>query len=386
MALMETYTRWPIVPTEGKGTRIWDQSGREYLDFTSGIGVVNIGHCHPHVVQRVERQLHALWHVSNLFPISAQEALARRLTEASGLGAAFFCNSGAEANEAAIKLARKAANSPRPEIVTFTQSFHGRTLATLTATGQDKVKDGFQPLVPGFVTVPWGDVKALDSAMSPHTAAVMLEVVQGEGGVRPADAVWLKRVEQLCRERGSLLVVDEVQTGMGRTGTLFAYESYDIQPDVVTLAKGLGNGFPVGCLLAASEVAAHFGPGSHGSTFGGNPLAMEAGLAVLDVLQQPGFLDDVKAKGQTLKSRLQHRLQSHPLVSEIRGRGLMVGIALNEPRTQELIASAQKEGLLVLAAGPDVLRLLPPLTVSEAELDQAVDLLTRAFTAVGVGE
>ena len=248
------------------------------------------------------------------------------------------------------------------------------------------MKDGFQPLVPGFVTVPWGDVKALDSAMSPHTAAVMLEVVQGEGGVRPADAVWLKRVEQLCRERGSLLVVDEVQTGMGRTGTLFAYESYDIQPDVVTLAKGLGNGFPVGCLLAASEVAAHFGPGSHGSTFGGNPLAMEAGLAVLDVLQQPGFLDDVKAKGQTLKSRLQHRLQSHPLVSEIRGRGLMVGIALNEPRTQELIASAQKEGLLVLAAGPDVLRLLPPLTVSEAELDQAVDLLTRAFTAVGVGE
>lgn len=390
MALMQTYTRWSIDPVKAEGLRIWDRNGNEYLDFAAGIGVVNVGHCHPHVVARVEKQLHTLWHVSNLFPIQAQEALAHRLTEASGLGAAFFCNSGAEANEAAIKLARKATHEKRgithPEIISFTQSFHGRTLATLTATGQDKVKDGFSPLPEGFVTVPWGDLQTLKDAVTPNTAAVMLEVVQGEGGVRPAEANWLRAVADLCREQGLLLMIDEVQTGMGRTGTLFAHEQFGIQPDVVTLAKGLGNGFPVGCLLATEAVATHFSPGSHGSTFGGNPLAMEAGLAVLDILQEPGFLDGVQKKGTLLQQELHKHLGSSPLVSNIRGIGLMVGIALHEAQVAQLIPKIQQQGLIVLPAGADVIRLLPPLTVSEAEINQAVqilaDVLANAKTTV----
>lgn len=389
MALIETYTRWPIVPVKAEGTHVWDEAGRKYLDFTSGIGVVSVGHCHPQVVQRVEQQLHKLWHVSNLFPIPAQEKLAERLTEASGLYAAFFCNSGAEANEAAIKLARKVGHEMKgieqPEIMTFTQSFHGRTLATLTATGQDKVKDGFTPLPPGFRTVRWGDISALEQALTPNTVAVLLEVVQGEGGVRPADQAWLQRVEQLCRDNGMLLMIDEVQTGMGRTGALFAHEHYGIRPDVVTLAKGLGNGFPVGCLLATSKAAAHFGPGSHGSTFGGNPLAMEAGLGVLSVLQQPGFIDEVKEKGHALHAALTATLDSHPLVTEVRGLGLMLGIVLNEPRAPELIAAARHKGLLVLPAGTDVVRLLPPLIVSETEIEQAVEILTQVFAATEAG-
>ena len=379
MALMQTYTRWSIEPVKAEGARIWDRDGREYLDFAAGIGVVNVGHCHPHVVARVEKQLHTLWHVSNLFPIQAQEALAQRLTEASGLGAAFFCNSGAEANEAAIKLARKAAHEQKgivcPEIISFTQSFHGRTLATLTATGQDKVKDGFAPLPDGFVTAPWGDLQALKEAVTPSTAAVMLEVVQGEGGVRPAEGDWLRAVAELCREQDLLLMIDEVQTGIGRTGTLFAHEQFGIQPDVMTLAKGLGNGFPVGCLLATETVAAHLTPGSHGSTFGGNPLAIVAGLAVLDILQGAGFLDSVQNKGTLLKEELYKQIGSSPLVREIRGLGLMVGIALHEAQVAQLIPKIQQHGLIVLPAGTDVIRLLPPLTVSEGEINQAVQIL-----------
>lgn len=383
MALMQTYTHWPIEPVKAAGSRIWDRDGREYLDFTSGIGVVNVGHCHPHVVERVEKQLHTLWHVSNLFTIPAQELLARRLVQASGLGAAFFCNSGAEANEAAIKLVRKAAHETkgmtRPEIISFSQSFHGRTLATLTATGQDKVKNGFAPLPEGFVTTKWGDLQHLHNALTPQTAAVFLEVVQGEGGVRPVGADWLREVGQFCREHGLWLIVDEVQTGMGRTGKFFAHEWYGIKPDLITLAKGLGNGFPVGCLLATAEAAMHFTPGSHGSTFGGNPLAMEAGLAVLDVLQQPGFLDTVQEKGAQLKRSLSEQLGPSPLVKEIRGLGLMLGIVLHEPQVARLIPLIQRQGLLVLPAGPHVVRLLPPLTVSESEIEQAVDVLANVL-------
>lgn len=382
MALMETYTRWSIAPVKGEGTRLWDQDGHEYLDFTSGIGVVNVGHIHPQVVKRVNQQLHDLWHVSNLFQIPAQVSLAERLTQASGLDAAFFCNSGAEANEAAIKLARKAADAEHPKIISFTQSFHGRTLATLTATGQDKVKDGFDPLPEGFVTVEWGDVTALRQAITPDTAAVLMEMVQGEGGLRPATPAWAEAVERVCRENDVLLIVDEIQTGMGRTGTMFAYESYGVKPDLVTLAKGLGNGFPIGCLLATNDVATHFNPGSHGSTFGGNPLAMAAAHGVLDVLEQPSFLDDVKKKGDALCRLLEERLKVHPLVAEIRGRGLMVGIQLVQSRAAECIQAAQQEGLLILPAGPDVLRLLPPLTVSETELTQAVERLTASFAAL----
>ncbi|WP_074011201.1 acetylornithine transaminase [Numidum massiliense] len=383
MALMATYTRWPITLVKGEGAYVWDDAGRQYLDFTAGIGVVNVGHCHPHVVQALEKQAHQLWHVSNLFTVPAQEELAARLTADSHLDAAFFCNSGAEANEAAIKLARKVASERKgieaPEIVTFTHSFHGRTLATLTATGQEKVKQGFAPLPSGFETVLWGDAAALAEALKPHTAAVMLEVVQGEGGLRPADSAWLHQVAELCRARDVLLIVDEVQTGMGRTGTLFAHEMYDFAPDIVTLAKGLGNGFPIGCTLATKEVAQHFGPGSHGSTFGGNPLAMASAHAVLDVLTAEGFLTEVKQKGEWLKAALAEQLHSHPLVADVRGHGLMLGIALREPRAAELIAALQGQGMLVLPAGADVVRLLPPLVVTEEQLKEAVDLLKAAF-------
>lgn len=389
MALIETYTRWPIEPVKAAGTHIWDREGREYLDFTSGIGVVNVGHCHPHVVQSVEKQLHTLWHVSNLFTIPAQEMLAQRLTEASHLDAAFFCNSGAEANEAAIKLVRKAAHETqgisRPEIISFTRSFHGRTLATLTATGQDKVKNGFAPLPDGFVTVQWGDIKDLQNAVTPNTAAVLLEVVQGEGGVLPAVVDWLHEVAQFCYDHHIWLIVDEIQTGMGRTGTLFAHEQFGIKPDVVTLAKGLGNGFPIGCLLATADAAAHFTPGSHGSTFGGNPLAMQAGLAVMDVLQQPGLLNAVQQKGEKLKDDLAERLSASPYVKDVRGLGLMVGIVLHKPQAAQLIPLIYQQGLLVLPAGADVIRLLPPLTVSEAEIEQAVDTLANVLVKTKVG-
>lgn len=391
MALMNTYTRWPIAPVKGEGTRLWDAEGRSYLDFTAGIGVVNIGHNHPQVAERLKRQLHKLWHVSNLFTIPAQEALAERLTAASGCDAAFFCNSGAEANEAAIKLARKAAHEKKgityPELITFNQSFHGRTLATLTATGQDKVKSGFGPLPTGFVTVEWEDIDALKRALSSATIGVMLEVVQGEGGVRPARKAWLKEVERLCREHDILLIVDEVQTGMGRTGTLFAFEAYGIEPDIITLAKGLGNGFPLGCLLAKADVAAHFGAGSHGSTFGGNPLAMEAGLGVLDVLEQPGFLDEVKAKGDMLHSMLKDRVltSARTRVKDVRGRGLMAGIVLDEPQAAACVTAAQAKGLLVLPAGDEVIRLLPPLTVTEAEIAEAVDVLADVCAQAQAG-
>lgn len=383
MALMATYSRWPIAPVKGEGVRLWDEDGREFLDFTAGIGVVNVGHRHPKVVERVERQLHKLWHVSNLFVISAQEQLAVRLTHNRHLAKAFFCNSGAEANEAAIKLARKAAferkGISRPEIVTFTQSFHGRTLATLTATGQDKVKHGFAPLPEGFRTVAWGDLGALEQAFTKQTAAVLLEVVQGEGGVRPADGDWLRGVARLCQAKGALLIVDEVQTGMGRTGRLFAYEQYAIKPDVVTLAKGLGNGFPIGCVLATEDVAAHFGPGSHGSTFGGNPLAVEAGLGVLDVLEAPGFLNEVQEKGEWFLAHLRHRLAGNALVHDVRGLGLMLGIALRQPQAAAIVKAAQAKGLLVLPAGDAVVRLLPPLTVTREQLQQGADILADVF-------
>jgi acetylornithine/N-succinyldiaminopimelate aminotransferase len=385
--LFPTYRRYDIRAAKGEGAYLWDEAGNRWLDFTSGLAVCNLGHCHPRVTEAVQKQLETLWHVSNLFHIPLQEEVAGILTEASGLGAVFFCNSGAEANEAAIKLARKAAREKRgierPHIITFQGSFHGRTLATLTATGQEKVKTGFAPLPEGFVTVSFGDLDAVKQAVDEKTAAVTLELVQGEGGVRPADPAFVAELYRFCREREILFMVDEVQTGMGRTGALFAFERYGVTPDVVTLAKGLGNGIPVGAMMARSELAPVFGPGSHASTFGGNPLAMAAARAVLQEVRRPELLENVRKQGERLLVSLREKLDGHPSVKAIRGLGLMVGIELTD-EAAPVIDRAREQGLLVLPAGPRVVRLLPPLIVTEEMIDRAVKILADSVTAMEV--
>lgn len=385
--LFPTYQRYNVRVAKGEGAWLWDEAGNRWLDFTSGLAVCNLGHCHPRVVEAVQKQLETLWHASNLFHIPLQEEVAGILTETSGLGAVFFCNSGAEANEAAIKLARKAARQLRgieqPTIITFQGSFHGRTLATLTATGQEKVKTGFAPLPEGFVTVPFGDLEGVKRAVDDNTAAVMLELVQGEGGVRPADPAFVAELSRFCRDREILLMVDEVQTGMGRTGTLFAFQQYAVTPDVVTLAKGLGNGIPVGAMMARSELIPVFGPGSHASTFGGNPLAMAAARAVLGEIRRPELLSHVRAQGERLLSSLREKLKDHPLVRDIRGLGLMIGIELTK-EAAPVIHRAREQGLLVLPAGPRVIRLLPPLIVTEEMVDRAVDVLADSVSVLEV--
>ena len=384
--LMNNYTRWPIRLVKGKGNTVWDEQGNEYLDCTSGIAVTSLGHVPPRVSERLQQQLGQLWHTSNLFEHPLQEQLAGKLAALSGLDRAFFCNSGAEANEAAIKLARrwqqKVKGEQRYEIITFQQSFHGRTLATLTATGQDKVKDGFAPLPEGFVTVPYNDLAALTEAISARTCAVMLELVQGEGGVTPADPAWVRALAQLCAKTGVLLIIDEVQTGIGRTGTWFAYQQYGIKPDIVSLAKGLGSGFPVGAILAREEVGEAFSPGTHGSTFGGNPLAMAAGLATIEVIEQERLLERVNELSRYLLSRLERIKQAHPAkVADVRGKGLLLGVELTQP-VADVLAYMREKRVLALQAGPQVIRLLPSFVSTEAELDRLAEVLDAAIAAV----
>lgn len=308
-AVFPTYPEGMIRPVKGKGCWVWDEKGNSYLDFTSGIGVNLLGHVPEEVKKKVIEQLDQIWHTSNLFTISPQMELAKKLTEISGLDYVFFGNSGAEANEAAIKLARryqqKVKNRQRYQIITFQQSFHGRTLATLTATGQMKVKDGFDPLPYGFVTIPYGDIEAFDKAVTHETAAVMLEVIQGEGGIYQADPIWLSHLEQVAKEHDILLMVDEVQTGMGRTGEWFGFQNYPIKPDVITLAKGLGSGFPIGAMLGSEKTKEAFSLGSHGSTFGGNFIVTTAALATIETLQKKEILSHVKEIGDDLKEQLQ---------------------------------------------------------------------------------
>ncbi len=383
--LMNNYARWPIRLVKGKGNTVWDDTGKAYLDFTSGIAVTSLGHVPPGVTERLHRQLDTLWHCSNLFHQPLQEQLAEKLAALSGLDRAFFCNSGAEANEAAIKLARRYAQrvkgENRYEVITFHQSFHGRTLATLTATGQDKVKDGFAPLPEGFVTIPYNDWESLRAAVNEKTCAVMLELVQGEGGVIPADPDWVQAIRRLCDEQGLLMLVDEVQTGIGRTGTWFAFQQYGVKPDVVSLAKGLGSGFPVGAILAAEAAAEAFAPGSHGSTFGGNPLAMAAGLATLETIEQENLLERVNRLHQVLVAGLKRIASAHPdKVEAIRGKGLLLGLGLNRP-VADVIAAAREKGVLVLQAGPQVIRLLPSFVTTEAEIERVVEVLDEALKA-----
>ncbi|AGA56430.1 acetylornithine/succinylornithine aminotransferase [Thermobacillus composti KWC4] len=382
-ALFPTYARFPIALVKGQGSWLWDDQGNKYLDFMCGLAVTNLGHVPAQVKEALVKQLDELWHVSNLFGIPGQEEAARLLTENSHAGAVFFCNSGAEANEAAIKLARRynknVLKNGRYEIITFKQSFHGRTLATLTATGQDKVKDGFDPLPPGFVTVPMHDEQALREAITDKTAAIMLEMVQAEGGIITVDPAFVKTIVRLCEAHGLLLIVDEVQTGMGRTGKLFAFQHYGIEPDIFTLAKGLGSGFPVGAMLAKSGLAEAFGPGSHASTFGGTPIAMAAVKATIETMLAENAPQRAAESGEYLKSRLKEKLAGSPIVREVRGLGLIVGIECAEP-VAGFVSEIHRRGLLVVTAGPNVIRLLPNLLVTREEIDHAVDILAGVLT------
>lgn len=382
-ALFPTYARFPVTLVKGRGSWLWDDEGKRYLDFMCGLAVTNLGHVPENVKEALVRQLDELWHVSNLFHNPNQEAAAKLLTANSHADAVFFCNSGAEANEAAIKLARRyhrnVLKNDRYEIITFKQSFHGRTLATLTATGQDKVKDGFDPLPPGFVTVPLHDEQALREAITDKTAAIMFEMVQAEGGIIRVDPAFVQTIAQLCEEHGLLLIIDEVQTGMGRTGQLFAFQHYGIEPDIFTLAKGLGSGFPVGAMLAKGKLAEAFGPGSHATTFGGTPIAMAAVKATIETMLADNVPQRAAEAGEYLLARLKEKLAGNPVVREVRGLGLIVGIECVKP-VAELVAETHRRGLLVVTAGPNVIRLLPNLLVTREEIDLAIDILTGVLT------
>lgn len=385
--VMNTYARIPIAPVKGVGARLIDAAGREYLDFTAGIAVNSTGHCHPKVVEAICRQAAELLHVSNLYHIPAQAELAQVLVEASGLDKAFFCNSGAEANEAAIKLARRYCRvTGRPEayeIITAIGSFHGRTLGALTATGQAKYHEGFEPLVPGFAYVPFNDLDGLKAAVTNKTCAVMLELIQGEGGVHPIDPEYLAGVIRLCKENGILVIIDEVQTGIGRTGTLFAFQQYPgFKPDIVTLAKGLASGVPIGAVLATAEAAKGFAPGKHASTFGGNPLACTAARATLDVILNDGILDNVREVGAYMEQKLQELQAASGSIAEVRGCGLMIGVELKEAKGAAVVAACRERGLLINCVGDRTLRFVPPLIIQKSDVDEAVQILGNAISEV----
>jgi acetylornithine/N-succinyldiaminopimelate aminotransferase len=383
---MPTYARQDVVFERGEGAWLIATSGDRYLDFASGVAVNALGHAHPRLVAALTGQAEKLWHCSNLYRIAGQERLAERLCEVTFAEKVFFSNSGAEACEGAIKLARRyhfANGHPeRWRIVTFKGAFHGRTLATIAAAGNEKYLEGFGEPAPGFDLVPFGDLEAAENAIGPQTAAIMVEPVQGEGGVRVGSNQFLKALRKLCDDHGLLLVLDEVQCGMGRTGKLFAYEWAGITPDVMAVAKGIGGGFPVGCFMATNEAAKGMVPGTHGSTYGGNPLAMAVGNAVLDAVLEPGFLDRVQAISLRLKQELARVKDENPdVVEEVRGSGLLTGIKVKPPMG-EVVAACTAEKLLTVGAGENVVRLLPPLNVTEAEISEAVDRLSRALKRV----
>lgn len=379
--IMSTYKRFPIVPTRGLGVHLWDRDGKQYLDLVGGIAVCALGHSHPRVVDAVKRQVELLTHTSNLYHIENQILLARLLVENSCLDKAFFCNSGAEANEAAIKLARKYASEKpggRYEIITMQDSFHGRTLATVTATGQAKFHAGYAPLPEGFRYVPYDDLAAVEAAVTDRTLGVMVEPIQGEGGVVIPAPGYLQGIRRICDERGLLMIVDEVQTGMGRTGTLFACEEEEVVPDMITLAKALGNGIPIGVLLASERVAAAFVPGSHGSTFGGNPLATAAGIAVLETLFDEGLLDHCRQVGAYFLERLDDLKKRTSRIKEARGRGLIIALELTVPGA-DVVLACMKKGLLINCTGGSVLRFVPPLILTKTDVDKAVGILAEVL-------
>ncbi|OQY25292.1 MAG: aspartate aminotransferase family protein [Desulfobacteraceae bacterium 4572_35.2] len=385
--IVTTYGRYPLVAVKGKGCWLWDAEGKKYLDFLAGVAVNNLGHCHPKVVKALQQQAATLIHCSNYYHIPSQIELAEILCDNSFGDRVFFCNSGAEANEAAMKLVRKHSadnyDEERFEVITALASFHGRTIGTISATGQDIVRKGFTPVVPGFRYVPFGDIDAMAQAVSGKTCAVMLEPVQGEGGVNVAPAGYLKAVRELCDKHNLLLVFDEVQVGCGRTGKLFAYQHDDVAPDIMTLAKALAGGPPIGAMVATEKAAATFVPGTHGSTFGGNPLMTTAALATMNTLIDDGVLDNCVAMGAYLHDKLEQLSQRYSFAGEIRGRGLILGMKLDIPGA-DIVKEAMAKGLLINCTAGSVLRFVPPLIISRQEIDTAMEILDEVLSAINV--
>jgi succinylornithine aminotransferase len=383
--MVPNYAPAGFIPVRGAGSRVWDQSGRELIDFAGGIAVNVLGHCHPALVAALTEQANQLWHVSNVFTNEPALRLAHKLVDATFAERAFFCNSGAEANEAAFKLARRVAfdkfGEDKHEIIAATNSFHGRTLFTVSVGGQPKYSDGFGPKIQGISHIPYNDIEALKAAVSDKTCAVVLEPIQGEGGVLPADLAYLQAARELCDKHNALLVFDEVQSGMGRSGSLFAYMHYGVTPDILSSAKSLGGGFPIGAMLTTSELAKHLAVGTHGTTYGGNPLACAVAEAVIDTINTPEVLAGVKAKHQRFKAKLEQIGQQYAVFSEVRGLGLLIGAVLSDAwkgKAKAILDAAALEGLMVLQAGPDVVRFAPSLVVEDGDIDEGLARLERA--------
>ena len=379
----QTYGRYPIGLVRGKGTSVWDASGKKYIDFVAGLAVDNLGHCHPNVVSAIRKQAGRLLHVSNLYHIEPQSQLAAELTRLSFADKFFFCNSGTEANEAAIKLARRwfydNGQPKRFEIITMKDSFHGRTMASLSATAQKKIHTGFKPLLPGFKYVPFNDIAALKKTITKKTCAVLIEPIQGEGGVNLAQETYLKTLRKICNEKGILLIFDEIQTGFGRTGHLFAYERHKIKPDIITLAKALGGGIAIGAMGSTNKIIKSFSPGTHGATFGGNPLACAASLASLKTLTKKGFLEKSSATGDYFLTQLYRLKDNFSIIREVRGVGLMLAIELDQPGA-EVVKDCMEEGLLINCIQQNTIRFLPPLIITRKEIDFLIRTLSKIFT------
>ena len=377
------YGRYPIGLVRGKGTVVWDASGKKYIDFVAGLAVDNLGHCPPTVVNAIRKQAGKLLHVSNLYHIEPQSQLAAELTRLTFANKFFFCNSGTEANEAAIKLARRwfydKGQPKRFEIITMNDSFHGRTMASLSATAQKKIHTGFKPLLPGFKYVPFNNLVALKKAITKKTCAVLIEPIQGEGGVNPAQETYLKTLRKICNEKGILLIFDEIQTGFGRTGRLFAYERYKIKPDIITLAKALGGGIAIGAMGSTNKIIESFSPGTHGATFGGNPLACAASLASLKNLTKKGFLQKASSQGDYFLKQLYCLKEKFPIIREVRGVGLMLAVELDQPGAN-VVSDCMKEGLLINCIQQNTIRFLPPLIITRKEIDLLITTLSKIFT------
>ncbi len=380
----QTYNRFPIAIVKGEGTRVWDADGNEYLDFVAGLAVTNLGHCHPKVVEAIRRQAGELIHISNLYHIGPQAELASLLCEHSFADRVFFCNSGSESIEAAIKLARKYFSSRglnKSHIISMERSFHGRTMAALAATAQKKVQKGFEPHLQSFTYVPFGDISAVKAAITPETAAVLIEPIQGEGGVNSPPEGFLRELREFTRDNGVLLIFDEVQVGMGRTGKLFAYEHSGIEPDIMTLAKGLAGGVSIGAMLATAEAASAFTPGTHASTFGGNPLASAAGSAAIRAILDEGLLENCTRVGAYMVDRLTELKEDFSFIKNLRGKGLIIGMELDMPGG-DIVKAAMDEGLLINCTAENVLRFLPALTVKEDEVDRMLKILRLVLSRV----
>ncbi len=377
--VIANYTREPIVFVHGEGSYIWDADGRRYLDLFPGWGVNGVGHCHPRVVAAVREQAGKLFHVANNYYMEPQGILARMISERSFGGQCFFCNSGAEANEAALKLARLATQEGKYEVITFRNSFHGRTLAAISATAQPKYHEGIEPLVPGFHYAPYNDLSAVEELICEETCAVMVEPIQGEGGINVADRAFLTSLRDLCDKRGLILIFDEVQTGCGRTGTWFAYQHYDVTPDIMTLAKALGGGLAIGAMVARPEVAKHLVPGTHASTFGGNPIACAGAIAAFQAIEEENLLENARTVGAHAVDRFESMKRKMKCIREVRGKGLMIGVELTGPG-KTVVQKCLRNGLLINCTHERVLRMLPALTVSREIMDNGLDILEEALS------